>query len=172
MPETRRLCAVELLNTLIETTLDSVAGYEKAAELARNPRFQSLFKDKALARQKMADELKAEVRGLGAEPWDKSSFRGRAQRAFLALRDKIGGKSDKPVIEAVEHDEDFIRDQFAEAANDEKAPAIRPRPSQSPCTAQLARRSLMRSAPSSIRIRMSSPLREPVRPRRVQPEQM
>ena len=114
--------ALNLLNTLIETTLDSVAGYEKAAELARNPRFQSLFKDKAQARQKVADELKAEVRGLGAEPWDKSSFRGRAQRAFLELRDKIGGKSDKPVIEAVEHDEDFIRDQFAEAANDEKLP--------------------------------------------------
>ena len=114
--------AVALLNTLIETALDSVVGYEKAAELARNPRFQNLFKDKAQARRKMADELKSEVSGLGAEPWDKSSFRGRAQRAFLELRDKIGGKSDKPVIEAVEHDEDFIRDQFAESANDVRLP--------------------------------------------------
>jgi uncharacterized protein (TIGR02284 family) len=113
---------LNLLNTLIETTLDSVNGFEKAAELARNPRFQTLFKDKAQARGKVADELKAEVRSLGFEPWDKGSFRGRAQRAFLELRDKIGGKSDKPVIDAVEHDEDVIRDQFAEAANDDKLP--------------------------------------------------
>ncbi|HEY5008899.1 MAG TPA: PA2169 family four-helix-bundle protein [Caulobacteraceae bacterium] len=114
--------ALNLLNTLIETTLDSVDGFEKAAALARNPRFQTLFTDKAQARRKIAAELQDEVRGLGAEPWDKGSFRGLAQRAFLELRDKVGGKSDKPVIDAVERDEDFIRDQFAEAANDEKLP--------------------------------------------------
>ncbi|HEY3887331.1 MAG TPA: PA2169 family four-helix-bundle protein [Caulobacteraceae bacterium] len=111
-----------LLNTLIETALDSVDGFEKASELARNPRFQTLFKDRAQARRKVADELKDEVRRLGAEPWDKGSLRGRARRAFLELRDKIGGKSDKPVIDAVEHHEDFIRGQFAEAANDERLP--------------------------------------------------
>jgi uncharacterized protein (TIGR02284 family) len=121
MPETDDY-AVKLLNTLIETTLDSVDGYEKAAELARNPRFQSLFKARAQSRGKLADELQAEVRGLGAEPWDKGSFRGRTQRAFLQLRDRIGGKSDKPVIEAVEHDEDLICGQFAEAANDSGLP--------------------------------------------------
>jgi uncharacterized protein (TIGR02284 family) len=114
--------APNLLNTLIETTLDTVDGFEKAAELARNPRFQTLFKDKAQARRKIADALQDEARSLGFEPWDKGSFRGRAQRAFLELRDKIGGKSDKPVIDTVEHDEDLIRDQFAEAANDDKLP--------------------------------------------------
>ena len=111
-----------LLNTLIETTLDSVDGFEKAAELARNPRFQGLFKDKAVARRKVAEDLQAETRRLGFDPWDKGSFRGLAQRAFLELRDKIGGKSDKPLIDAVEHHEDAICDQFAEAANDGKLP--------------------------------------------------
>jgi uncharacterized protein (TIGR02284 family) len=95
----------------------------KAAGLARNPRFQSLFKDRAQARRTLADALKAEVRGLGAEPWDKGSFRARTQRVFLELRDRIGGHSDKPLIEAVEHEEDFIRDQFAETAGDSQLPA-------------------------------------------------
>jgi uncharacterized protein (TIGR02284 family) len=122
MPEAEDY-AVNLLNTLIETTLDSADTYEKAAELARNPRFQSLFKDRAQARRTLVDPLKAEVRGLGAEPWDKGSFRARAQRAVLGLRDRIGGHSDKPLIEAIEREEDFILDQFVEAAGDSQLPA-------------------------------------------------
>jgi uncharacterized protein (TIGR02284 family) len=113
---------VQWLNTLIETTLDSAENFEKAAGLARNPRFQGLFKDRAHGRQKLAETLQAEVRGFGAEPWDKGSFRGLAQRTFLELRDKVGGKSDKPVIEAMEREDDFIANQFAEAAHDEQLP--------------------------------------------------
>ena len=113
---------VQWLNTLIETTLDSADNFEKAADLARNPRFQSLFRDRAQGRQKLAEDLKAEVRTFGAEPWDKGSFRGLAQRTFLDLRDRIGGKSDKPVIEAMEREDDFIANQFAEAAHDDQLP--------------------------------------------------
>ncbi|HEX4199840.1 MAG TPA: PA2169 family four-helix-bundle protein [Caulobacteraceae bacterium] len=115
--------AVQALNTLIETAIDSIGGYEKAAELARNPRFQSLFRDRAQERQKLVEALKAEVRGFGGEPWDKPSFRGRAHRAFLELRDRIGGgASDKPVIEEVERGETFISNQFAEAIDDDQLP--------------------------------------------------
>jgi uncharacterized protein (TIGR02284 family) len=113
---------VQWLNTLIVTTLDSAENFEKAAGLARNPRFQSLLKHRAEDRQKLAETLKAEVRSFGAEPWDKGSFRGLAQRTFLGLRDRVGGKSDKPVIEAMEREDDFIANQFAEAAYDEQLP--------------------------------------------------
>ncbi len=114
--------AVTLLNTLIETTLDSVDGYAQAADLARNPRFQSLFDHRARSRRKLADDLGTEVRSFGAEPWEKGSFRARTQRAVLDLRDRIGGHSDKPVIEDLARGEDFIRDQFAEAAHDHQLP--------------------------------------------------
>lgn len=114
--------AVNLLNTLIETTLDSVDGYAKAAELARNPRFQTLFNNRAQARRKLADELGTEVRSFGVEPWDKGSFRGMTQRAILEVKDRIGGHSDKPVIDDLMRGEDFIRDQFAEAAHDDQLP--------------------------------------------------
>jgi uncharacterized protein (TIGR02284 family) len=113
---------VQWLNTLIVTTLDSADNFERAAELSRNPRFQGLFKQRAEGRQKLAETLQAEVRSFGAEPWEKGSFRGLAQRTFLELRDKVGGKSDKPVIEAMEREDDFIANQFAEAAHDDQLP--------------------------------------------------
>jgi uncharacterized protein (TIGR02284 family) len=122
-PEDPKHHVVLVLNALIETTIDSVDGYGKAAELSRNPRFQRLFRDRAQDRQRLVEALKAEVRSVGGEPWDKASFRGRAHRAFLELRDRIGGNSDKPVIEEVERGEDFIANQFAEAADDEQLPA-------------------------------------------------
>ena len=114
--------AIQVLNTLIETTIDSIDGYGKAADLARNPRFQSLFRDRAQERQKLVENLKAEVRSFGGEPWDKASFKGRAHRAFLELRDRIGRNSDKPLVEEVERAEGFIVDRFAGAASDGQLP--------------------------------------------------
>ncbi len=122
MPETHDY-AIQTFNRLIETTIDSADGYEKAADLARNPRFQDLFRQKEQKRRQLAVELEDRVRGLGGEPWDKGSFRGVTHRAFLELRDRIGGgHSDKPVIEEVERGESFIRDQFAAAAQDAVLP--------------------------------------------------
>ena len=45
--------AVQWLNTLIVSTLDSADNFEKAAGLARNPRFQGLFKQRAESRRKI-----------------------------------------------------------------------------------------------------------------------
>lgn len=112
----------EWLNTLIVSALDSADNFEKAADLARNPRFQGLFKERAEGRRKLAETLQGEVRSFGAEPWEKGSFRGVAQRTFLELRDKIGGKSDKPLVEAMDREDDFIANQFAEAAHDNQLP--------------------------------------------------
>lgn len=114
--------AVQVFNSLIETAIDSIDGYEKAADLARNPRFRSLFRDRAQDRQKLVEQLQGEVRGFGGEPWNKPSFRGRAHRAFLELRDRLGHNSDKPVVEEVERGEDFIGNQLAEAIDDDQLP--------------------------------------------------
>ena len=39
---------VDVLNGLIETTLDSVDGYEAAAQDARDPRFATMFSTRAV----------------------------------------------------------------------------------------------------------------------------
>ena len=115
---------VHVFNSLIETALDSAEGYEKAAELARNPRFKSLFQESAQARMRLTQELKDEVRSFGGQPPDDGSVLGQAHRVFVELRDKIAGQSDRAVIEEVERGESFIRDRFQKASQDDALPAL------------------------------------------------
>jgi len=114
---------VGVFNSLIETTLDSADGYQKAAELARNPRFKSLFQERAQARLGLTKTLKDEVRALGGETPDDGTILGQAHRVFVALRDKMSGQSDKALVEEVERGEKFIRDRFEKAAQDDALPA-------------------------------------------------
>ena len=114
---------VRIFNSLIETTLDSVDGYEKAAELVRNSRFKSLFQERAQARKQLAQELKDEVRSFNGRSPDDGSILGQAHRIFVELRDKIAGQSDRSVIEEVERGENFIRDRFQKASQDDALPA-------------------------------------------------
>jgi len=114
--------AVHVLNSLIETALDSADGYRKAAEKADNPRFKSLFETRARKREQLCSELKAEVRTFGGEPKDDGSMLAAAHRSFLDLKDKVTGSDEKAVIDEVERGEDFIRDKFEKAARDADLP--------------------------------------------------
>lgn len=123
IPLTRdREYAVQILNGLVETALDSAEGYEKAAELARNPRFKGLFQERAQARQRLTQELQDEVRTLGGQPPDGGSMLGQAHRVFAQLRDRMAGQSDKALVEEVERGESFIAERFREAAEDPALP--------------------------------------------------
>jgi uncharacterized protein (TIGR02284 family) len=114
--------AVHVLNSLIETTVDSADGYRKAAETADDPRFKTLFETRAQRRQQLSSQLKAEVRSFGGQPRDDGTLLGATHRTFLGLKDKVAGGSDKAVIEEVERGEDFIRDKFEKAARDNELP--------------------------------------------------
>jgi uncharacterized protein (TIGR02284 family) len=114
---------VHIFNSLIETALDSADGYGKAAELVRNSRFKSLFQERAQARMQLTQELRDEVRSFGGQSPDDGSVLGQAHRIFVELRDKIAGQSDRAVIEEVERGENFIRDRFQKASQDDALPA-------------------------------------------------
>lgn len=113
---------VQVLNGLVETTRDSADGYDKAAELARNPRFKNLFQERAQARRRLVRELDDEVRNVGGEPPKGGSILGQAHRVFAELRDRIAGQSDKALIEEVERGESFVCDRFQKAAQDDALP--------------------------------------------------
>jgi uncharacterized protein (TIGR02284 family) len=115
--------AVKVLNSLIETTLDSANGYAEAGSLARNPRFKSLFQERAEARRHLTRDLKDEVHSFGGQSADHGSILGHAHRVFIELRDKIAGRSDRAIIEEIERGESFIRDRFQKAAHDDTLPA-------------------------------------------------
>ncbi len=58
---------ISVLNSLIATTLDSVDGYTEAAGDIENPRYGSVFSDRARERREVVSDLQAEVRRLGGD---------------------------------------------------------------------------------------------------------
>ena len=110
--------SVTVLNTLIATLLDSIEGYQKAAEDADNPRFVELFNERARERQQVVTKLQATVAQLGGTPEDDSSTMGGVHRVFLDLKAAVTGRDDKAVVNEVERGEDYLKEKF-EAARDE-----------------------------------------------------
>jgi uncharacterized protein (TIGR02284 family) len=114
--------AVKVLNSLIETTMDSAHGYRSAAEGADNPEFKSLFSERAGKREELCRRLQQEVRTFGGEPEDDQSLMGRIHNKFAELRGDLGGRDDKGVIDEVERGEDVIKAKFEKAAQDADLP--------------------------------------------------
>jgi uncharacterized protein (TIGR02284 family) len=59
--------AVHVLNSLIETTLDSVNGYRQAAENVEDGELRSMFEQRASRRSQISSELQSEVRSFGGD---------------------------------------------------------------------------------------------------------
>ena len=111
---------VHVLNSLIETTIDSVDGYERAAREAKNPEFRRIFEERAFERRRVIDDLRQEVTRMGGEVEDDGSMLAKAHRSFLKLRDAVAGGDDKQVIDEVERGEDFIKNKYEMAMRDEE----------------------------------------------------
>jgi len=117
---------IHVLNSLIKTTLDSRKGFLDAAEHAENTHFASFFADFAERRSQAAATLQAEVRRLGGNPEDDSSFLAAAHRTFMNLKEMFVSRDDKAIVEEVERGEDYIKDKFETALSDnELSPTAR-----------------------------------------------
>src|SRR6185312_10305327 len=109
-----------VLNSLIKTTLDSRKGFLDAAEDAENTHFAAFFADFAERRSQAAATLQAEVRRLGGNPEDDSSFLGAAHRTFMNLKEMFVSRDDKAIVEEVERGEDYIKGKFEDAFADDE----------------------------------------------------
>jgi uncharacterized protein (TIGR02284 family) len=114
--------AVRVLNSLIETTLDSATGYRDAADATENSQFQTLFSKKAAERLELSRRLQEEVRTFGRDPEQHQSTLGKVHNKFTELKGKITGGGDKSVIDEVERGEDTIKAKFENAMQDEDLP--------------------------------------------------
>jgi uncharacterized protein (TIGR02284 family) len=115
--------AVKVINSLIETTLDSANGYREAAENADASQFKSMFSQRAEARRQLAQTLQQEVRSFGGEPETDQSVMGKLHNKFVDLKNALTGGSDKAVINEVERGEDVIKAKYETALRDEDLPA-------------------------------------------------
>lgn len=114
--------AVKVLNSLIETTMDSAHGYRSAAAGAENPQFKTMFTERAGKREELCRRLQQEVRSFGGEPEDDQSLMGRIHNKFAEMRGDLMGRDDKGVIDEVERGEDVIKAKFERAAQDADLP--------------------------------------------------
>jgi len=108
---------ISTLNTLIATTIDSITGYEESAQNIDNDRFRQIFRQRANERQQVVESLRAEVRRLGGNPEDDSSFLGKAHQRFEDLKAAVTGRDEKAIINEVERGEDYLKDKFETALN-------------------------------------------------------
>lgn len=110
---------IKILNSLIETTLDSADGYGQAATKAANARYRDLFQQWSTERQQVVSELQGQVRILGGTPDEDGSVLAAGHRMFLKLRDSVT-KGDESVVDEVERGEDFIKAKYEEALEDDE----------------------------------------------------
>ena len=111
--------SISTLNTLIQTTIDSITGYEDAASnLEGNSRLQQIFRERASERQQVVEQLRSEVRRLGGEPEDAGTFMGKTHQRFLDLKAAVAGRDEKTIINEVERGEDYLKEKFETALND------------------------------------------------------
>ena len=106
---------ISTLNTLIETTVDSVTGYEDSAKNIDNERLREIFRKRADERQQVVQDLRNEVRRLGGEPEESGSFLGKAHQRFADLKAAITNRDEKSIINEVERGEDYIKGKFETA---------------------------------------------------------
>lgn len=110
---------IGVLNSLIETTLDSIDGYRRSAEEATSNRFSAEFLARASEREQVVAKLRDEVRRQGGSPQDDGSVLAAAHRAFLSLRDKVTGSDDHAVIAEVDRGESYLNGKWETALKDD-----------------------------------------------------
>lgn len=113
---------IHVLNSLIETTIDSADGYREAAKETEKPTFKALFEARSFERQQVASDLQGVVRTLGGDPEDDGTILAKAHRAFLDVKHALL-RDEQAVVNSVENGEDFIKGKFETALEDSNVSA-------------------------------------------------
>ncbi|HEX8262358.1 MAG TPA: PA2169 family four-helix-bundle protein [Allosphingosinicella sp.] len=109
---------VTVLNSLIETTIDSVDGYRHSADEATSDTFTAIFRQRAEEREQVVAKLRDRVRELGGTPEEDGGLLAKAHRQFLSLRDAVTGRDDKAVIAEVDRGESYLNGKWEAALAD------------------------------------------------------
>ncbi|RZJ30348.1 MAG: PA2169 family four-helix-bundle protein, partial [Brevundimonas sp.] len=108
---------IQVLNGLIRTVIDSADGYHDARENSADPGRRDLFARREAERRVIAEDLSADVRGLGGEADAEGSILAKAQRAFTDVKHALL-RDDLTMVGAVEQADDHVRARFGKALED------------------------------------------------------
>jgi len=112
-----------VLNTLIATTLDSVKGYQEAAENSEDAMHRQFFAEMSQERSHVAADLQQQVRASGGDPEMHGSTAGAVHRGWADLKAAITGHNEKAIVNEVERGEDYIKAKFEAAVTDDELSA-------------------------------------------------
>ena len=112
---------IETLNELMSVTRDSAKFYREAAEEAKNPQLQSLFREMAASKDGICGALAREVRSEGATPDTSGSFSGSLHRLYGEVRGKLSG-DDYGYVSQLEESEDRMLHAYRDVLKDDDAP--------------------------------------------------
>lgn len=102
------------LETLIDTMYDSVAGYRKAAELAKSPRLREILHTQAAKRQQSLETMNQELVRVGGDLVTKGTAAGGLHQMWLNLT-ALFADGDEVAASRVEEGEDYLASKFDEA---------------------------------------------------------
>ena len=105
------------LESLTQTTYDSVEGYRKAAEKADSPQLKQALQERCEQRQQSLEKLNSSLSQMGGEPVTSSSISGSAHQMFMSIADSFES-GNEAAAERVEEGEDYLVGQFRDALED------------------------------------------------------
>ena len=112
---------LEVLNDLIVINNDRTAGYEKAADEAReiDVDLRAIFSRMADESRQYAMELTAEVVKLGGEPATGTTASGKIYRAWMDVKATFTGKDRHSLLSSCEYGEDAAQKAYEDALTTE-----------------------------------------------------
>ena len=112
------------LNSLLETVVDSIDGFEQANTLVDTASFKPIFAEVIDERRRIKGEIETQIREVGGTPDEEGTMLASAHRVLMRLRDTVS-KGDVAVVDEAERGEDHIKAKFEKAAKDDGlSPAV------------------------------------------------
>lgn len=108
---------IDTLQSLTQTTYDSVEGYRKAIDTANSPAIKSALQNRLNSRERTLETLNSALEANGGKRVTSTSATASAHQMFMSIADAFED-SDENAIERVEEGEDYIVGQFKDALED------------------------------------------------------
>lgn len=113
------------LNELIETSKDGEQGFLKAARDTSTPELSTMFTQCAQRCAEGARELQSLVREMGGKPEKSGSATAALHRGWISVKEAVSSRDDKAVLEEVDRGEDYAKEQYRQALEQELPANVR-----------------------------------------------
>jgi uncharacterized protein (TIGR02284 family) len=109
---------IEKLHKLIQVNIDSVQGFQAAADDIDDARVEALFRELAAERESFAEELGAYVEINEDVPTDDGSLMANIHRIWMNIRGSLSSDNTYAILAEAERGEDQIKAAYEDVLKD------------------------------------------------------